>query len=429
MTASNNNLPGLPARQTDVPTASEALRLIARGDMTGDDYLAQCYAAIEARESVVRAFASIDPQPRALADGPLTGIPFGVKDVIDTSDLPTQYNSPLYKGHRAAGDAGCVSVLRASGALVLGKTTTVEFASLGRVAATTNPYNPKHTPGGSSSGSGAAVATGMVPIALGTQTGGSIIRPASFCGVAAIKPTYGVVPIGGLKPYAPSLDTIGWMSRSVEDLELAFDCFGSLEATPSPSDDLRFGFYRTPYWDWAEPATRDAMQRARDRLTARGYEVIDVDGPLESERLNLAQDTIMHAEGRLAFLAEYAQWRERLHEELRDEVENSRGFRTEELAAAYDFLGKMRPIMEREMSGFDAWLTPAVPGEAPAGLANTGDAVFNRLWTGLHFPAITLPCTTGPTGLPVGIQLVAPRFADRRLLAVAGRVEAALSES
>jgi Asp-tRNA(Asn)/Glu-tRNA(Gln) amidotransferase A subunit family amidase len=414
-------------RLTDVPTASEAIRMMRRGDLGPGDYVSACLVAIDEWEHRVHAFASVDQSPGAIGRGALDGIPIGIKDVIDTADLPTECNSPLYEGHRAAHDAGCVSVLRAQGALVLGKTATVEFASLGRVAATTNPHNAAHTPGGSSSGSAAAVATGMVPIALGTQTGGSIIRPASFCGVAALKPTYGLVPISGLKPYAPSLDTIGWMARSVEDLVLVFECFAALEEQSAVGSSLRIGFYRTPYWNKAENASRDALRLAREQLVAAGHDVIDVDEPDETERLNLAQDTIMHAEGRLAFLAEYSLWGDRLHEELRNEVENVRNITGGELAAAYDCLGRMRPVMERHLAGFDAWLTPAVPGEAPAGLETTGDAVFNRLWTGLHFPAVTLPCTVGPAGLPVGIQLVAPRFRDRHLLAVATIVESALN--
>ncbi|MDH3619918.1 MAG: amidase [Gammaproteobacteria bacterium] len=419
----------MPKLLTDVPTASEALRLIADGDMNSGDYLRLCVEAIDEREKKVGAFASIDRSPAAIASGPLSGIPIGVKDVIDTGDLPTECNSPLYQGHQAAHDAGCVSVLRSRGAVVLGKTTTVEFASLGRVARTVNPHNEAYTPGGSSSGSAAAVASGMVPVALGTQTGGSIIRPATFCGVAALKPTFGIVPISGLKPYAPSLDTIGWMARSIEDLRLILDCFDPLHSEETPRETLRIGFYRTGYWDQASVETRGALAEARAILEAAGHAVVDVDDLPEDAMLNAAQDTIMHAEGRLSFLAEYSLWRDRMHDELRDEVENVRRITPAQLAGAYDFLGKMRPVVEEAMSGFDAWLTPAVPGEAPAGLTSTGDAVFNRLWTGLHMPAVALPGFTGPRNLPVGIQLVAPRFRDRALLNVAAILESLLLET
>ena len=412
-----------------VATASEVLRRVERDAAQADQllagYLATCLAAIDKCEMQVKAFAHVnrdafvDPH----AEGLLRGIPIGVKDVIETAELPTEYNSPLYAGHASERDAACVSILKSHGAIVLGKTTTVEFASLGRVAETRNPWNHDHTPGGSSSGSGAAVATGMVPIALGTQTGGSTIRPASFCGVAALKPTWGLVPTEGLKPYAPSLDTIAWMARSVDDLERVLRCFQPLGSTPPTPGQLRIGLYHTPYRDRAEVATRDAISACAQLLEANGHVVEAIAVEDDEARLNDAQNTIMHAEGRLAYLAEYLHWGEALSPRLRDEVENADGITPERLAASYDCLGAMRPRVEARMSGYDAWLTPAVPGEAPHGLAETGDAVFSRLWTGLHMPCVALPGFFGPTGLPVGVQLVAPRYRDFELLGVARVVE------
>lgn len=417
-------------RLTNNPTASEILA--RQGDLQlAEKNLSDCFAAVEQYESDVRAFASIDRNASvdSLAPGLLSGIPIGVKDVIESASLPTEFNSPLYEGHQASRDAACLAVLKAQGAVLLGKTTTVEFASLGRVATTKNPHNYAHTPGGTSSGSAAAVATGMVPIALGTQTGGSTIRPASFCGVAALKPTWGLVPTEGLKPYAPSLDTITWMARSVDDLERVLLCFESLEKAPKLGDVLRIGFYRTPYWDKSEAATREALQSTIEILESHGHIVEMLEGPKNDADLNQAQDTIMHAEGRPSYLAEYLQWPDRLHPELRGEVENCKEISTAQLSTAYDYLSSMRPAMDQAMSGFDAWLTPAVPGEAPAGLQNTGDAVFNRLWTGLHVPCVTLPGFRGPANLPVGIQLVAPRFKDRHLLATAARIEALIKDA
>jgi len=407
-------------------TASDLLRRVQGGEASASDYLGECRVAIQKYEPDVCAFAVVDRDLRAAdtGQGLLQGVPIGVKDVIETEGLPTEFNSPLYLEHRAARDAACVAVLRAEGAFVLGKTATVEFASLGRLPATKNPYNLAHTPGGTSSGSAAAVATGMVPIALATQTGGSTIRPASFCGVAALKPTWGLVPVEGLKPYAASLDTITWMARSVEDLERVLRCFRPIEPEPDLPETLRIGFYRTAYWDHAETATREALRSTIEILEAHGAVVETIDGPENDSNLNRAQDTIMHAEGRPAYLAEYLQWPDGLHSNLRDEVENRMQISAAQLVDAYDYLATMRPEMERHMSGFDAWLTPAVPGEAPLGLESTGDAVFNRLWTGLHMPCVTLPGFRGPENLPVGIQLVAPRFRDRHLLAVAGFVEA-----
>lgn len=415
-------------------TARAGLRDLAQGRLTCLAWARECLDRLQQTQARIGAFAAWDrdlvlAQARALdeagAPGELGGVPIAVKDVIDTADLPTEFNSPLYAGHQPTLDAACVRILRAAGALILGKATTVEFASLGSPPATANPANPAHTPGGSSSGSAAAVAAGIVPLALGTQTGGSTIRPASFCGVAGFKPTFGLVPVEGLRPYAPSLDTIGWMAREVVDLLLLARAFQFPPAKP-PSTGLRLGFYKGPYWDQADQDSRAALSWARGRLEAAQIEVVDVAGPQQAGQLNRAQDTVMHGEGRVAYLAEYTRWPDRLHPRLRAEVENEAGIDGARLAWAYDFLGDQRPRFEQAMDGFDAWLTPAVPGEAPEGLDDTGDAVFNRMWTGLHMPAVTLPGFTGRRGLPVGIQLVAPRFADLRLLEVAARVESLL---
>ncbi|MDH3481456.1 MAG: amidase, partial [Gammaproteobacteria bacterium] len=206
--------------------------------------------------------------------------------------------------------------------------------------------------------------------------------------------------------------------------ERVLRCFQPTEPEPALPDALRIGFYRSAYWESAEIATRDALRVTIEILESQGAIVETVDGPDNDGNLNAAQNTIMHAEGRAAYLAEYLRWPGGLHANLRDEVENRLQLSTAQLVGAYDYLARMRPEMERHMSGFDAWLTPAVPGEAPHGLESTGDAVFNRLWTGLHMPCVTLPGFQGPENLPVGIQLVAPRFRDRHLLAVAGVVEA-----
>jgi Asp-tRNA(Asn)/Glu-tRNA(Gln) amidotransferase A subunit family amidase len=415
---------------SSVATASEALSAFRDGSLSPTKYWRQCQEAIESFENNVQAFVAIDPRATSgellrskVAGSPLSNIPVGIKDVIATADLPTTCNSPLYQGYQAGRDAACVSVLRANGCAVLGKTTTVEFASLGQVPETRNPHNLRHTPGGTSSGSAAAVATGMVPIALGTQTGGSTIRPASFCGVAALKPSFGLVPTEGLKPYAPSLDTITFMARSVADLELALTCFAPLEQLPAPVVAPRIGVYRSAYWDNAEASTRDAMEWMQELFRASGATVSDVAAFEGDDQLNESQDVVMHAEGRSSYLAESLLWPKHLHPALRDEVANIRGFVPEDVLAAQDFLATMRGRMDRRMQDFDAWLAPAVPGEAPAGLENTGDAVFNRLWTGLHVPAITVPGFMGPNGLPVGIQLLAPRHHDRKLLAVARYAE------
>lgn len=418
-------------------TATDIRQRIASGALTCEAAVQACIDVIHRREAGIHAFASLDEaaalavaraQDRDAAAGVLRGVAVGVKDVLDTADLPTEYNSPLYAGHRSSRDANCVATLRAAGAIILGKTATVEFASLGRVPPTTNPHNPRHTPGGTSSGSAAAVAAGMVPVALGTQTGGSTIRPASFCGVAAMKPTFGVVSTDGLRVYAPSLDTVTWMARSVDDLALLSRVLHAERQAARSSGKPMIGVYRTPYWQAAGPDTRNALAAAAERLRAAGATVVDVDGAADAERLNEAQDIVMHGEGRASYLAEYLHWPTELAKDLRDEVQNVRALTAAELRWAYDYLARRRPVFDAAMADFDAWLTPAVPGEAPAGLQSTGEATFNRLWTGLHVPAITLPGFTGSNGLPVGIQLVGPRFSDAALLQTAGFTEAAIAD-
>ncbi len=421
-----NNTPGL----------LEGRKKIEAGAYSCEQWLMDSRQVIRNHNPAIKALVHVDfdqalgaarEQDQNLSGGSLRGVPVAVKDVFDTADLPTEFNSPLHRGRRPTSNAACVESLLAAGAVLIGKAATVEFASVGRVAETVNPWDHHRTPGGSSSGSAAAVATGMAPVALATQTGGSTIRPASFCGVAAMKPSYGVVSVEGLRPYAPSLDTVGWMTRGVADLAAVANALNVFPG-PEPSGNApRIGFYRTPYWEEALPETRAALDWARARLAAAGVAVVDVDGPDNCDQLNQAQDTIMHGEGKAAYWAEYQRWPEQLHSELRREVENARGCSAADLRWAHDYLGAMRGRFDQAFAGFDAWLTPAVPGQAPLGLSSTGDAVFNRLWTGLHMPAVTLPGFRSEDKLPVGIQLVAPRFEDANLLRIAGLVEAALA--
>lgn len=418
-------------------SAAQAIYEIQQGNLTSEAYVAQCAAAVEQHEPRVQALAHYDAEATMAAarqadqapwKGVLHGIPVIVKDVFDTQDLPTTFNSPLYEGAQPVKDAAIVSILKAAGAIVFAKATTVEFASLGQVPPTTNPLDPTRTPGGSSSGSAAAVAAGMAPLAIGTQTGGSTIRPASFCGLAAMKPTFGTVPIEGMRPYAPSLDTVGWMARNVDDLALLHGVFKVSASRSAEMGSPRVGVYPTAYWDQAETDTHEAIAAAADALAALGATVSQVSRVPGDDRLNEAQDIIMHGEGRAAFLAEYKQWPERLHPAFVDEVRNANGYDANQLRWAYDHLAAMRMTFDQVMTEFDVLLTPSVPGEAPVGLESTGDAVFNRLWTGLHMPAVTLPGYTGSNGLPVGVQLVAPRFNDRQLLETASFAQAAIAK-
>jgi Asp-tRNA(Asn)/Glu-tRNA(Gln) amidotransferase A subunit family amidase len=408
---------------------------LERGAMTTRDLAHACLARIEARDATVRAWSHIDralvltqvaeleKQPRR---SPLHGVPIGIKDVILTKDMPTQYNSELYEGSFPKIDAACVSILRAAGAVILGKTDTVEFASTGRKALTRNPHDLARTPGGSSSGSAAAVADFHVPLALGTQTGGSMIRPASYCGVFAMKPTWGLVSAEGAKSFSPTLDTIGWFARSAGDLKLMYDLFdpdGPAEEPPLSLAGARIAICRSPFWGQAEDATRDAMAVAEAALRAAGAVVSDLELPEMFDGLAAAQLVVMDGEGRRSFLSEYRMHEDRLHPNLRAYVLNPKGVGLGDLKDAYDLAARCRAEFDRIAGDYDAVLTPSTVGAAPLGLAETGAMTFNAMWTLLHVPCINWPVFTTAEGLPVGLTLTGPRFSDRRLLAAAAAVE------
>jgi len=428
-------------------SVAEAAVAIAAGDLASEDLVRDCLARIEKREPVVRAWASLDPR-RAIAEareldrhfarngavGPLHGIPVGIKDMIDTADLPTQHNSPLYRGHRPGQDAACVAVLRAAGAVILGKTETVEFAAGGRKAPTTNPHDQRRTPGGSSSGSAAAVADSHVPLAFGTQTGGSLIRPASFCGLYALKPSWGLVSREGAKLASLSCDTIGWYAREVSDLSLVAQVFQvvSTTATAPSTGALRIAICPSPQIDHAGAETKAALERGTELLAAAGASCEDLTLPPPFSRLVDAHECIMLAETRAAFLAEYRRAPHLLDDDFKARVENRSGVTAQQLRDAYDLAGECRAAFDRLAAPYDAILTPAAVGEAGIGLADTGDHVFNRVWTLLHVPCVAVPGFTGPNGLPVGLQLVGRRFEDAQVLAAAqtvGNIFAAASRA
>jgi len=419
-------------------TATEAAAAIARRELTSVDLVQSCLDRIAEREQLVHAWAYCDPETalrqaraadRGELKGPLAGVPVGIKDMIDTADQPTQHNSPLYVGHRPALDASVVTILRAAGAVILGKTDTHEFAAGGALPRARNPHNPAHTAGGSSSGSAAAVADYMVPLAFGTQTAGSTLRPASFCGVCAMKPTYGTVGWQGAKHYSPSLDTIGWFARSVADLALVGEVLsiGRSAAAAKPLASLRLGFCRTPMWDQASADCRSVVESAVAALRGSGVRVEEIDLPASFARLPGLQRILMRAEGKAAFMAEYRRFGDRLHREFRDQVDNADGYTREQIREAYDTVAAFRPVIDDLIGAFDAIVTPSAVGEAPHGHMTTGDPLFNRVWTALHVPCVTLPFGRGSAGLPIGIQLVAPRWHDCELLVAAAAVEAALA--
>ncbi len=390
---------------------------------------------IAVREPVVRAFAAIDPgavlrEAHALDAGPrrgsLHGVPIAVKDVLDTAGLPTAMGSPIFAGHQPRADAACVALARAAGALVLGKTVTAEFAFV-HPGPTTNPHNPAHTPGGSSSGSAAAVAAGMVPLAIGTQTGGSVLRPAAFCGVVGFKPSFGLIHRGGLKLMAESLDTIGVFARSVADVALLLPVLAALPAPPPATPrPPRIGLCRVHPWTLASPETRAVVEETAARLAEAGAEVLDITLPPAFEELLEVRARINDFEIARALAWEFHAERPRLSPRLAAAIEAGRTVPLAAYRAAQAAAMAARAAFPAAMAGCDTLLVPGAQGEAPEGLASTGDSRFQGAWTLLHGPALGLPVRRGPKGLPLGIQLVAPAGRDDSLLGAGRWVEAAL---
>jgi Asp-tRNA(Asn)/Glu-tRNA(Gln) amidotransferase A subunit family amidase len=390
-----------------------------------------CLERVALRDADVRAWSYVDQdavirQARELDKLPsrssLHGIPVGIKDIYNTADMPTQHNSPIYTGHRPNIDAATVGTLRAAGALIFGKTDTMEFASTGRLAATRNPHNLERTPGGSSSGSAAAVADFHVPLALGTQTGGSLIRPASYCGIYAMKPTWNAVSAEGIKLISTTLDTAGWYGRSVADLGLVADALGLEDDAPSGFVTLsgaRILIDATAYE--VEPASRDALAQAAQRLEAAG--AIPVRRDLAEIFTPLAGlwEVVSRSEGRTAFLDLARLHPHLLHEEFMRRANNVGGYSRAELLHAYDTAAQCRVQFDEIAREVDAVLTLSAPGEAPPGRTQ-GDNALNRDLTLLHVPCINMPAGQGPNRLPVGLTLTGPRYSDRHLLAVAAAV-------
>ncbi len=404
--------------------------LIASGSVTSEAIVRACLDRIERREPIVRAWTWLDAdmalESARERDGevrrsPLHGIPVGVKDIIDTSDMPTGYGTPIHDGFRPNADAAVVALLRDAGAVVLGKTRTTELATF-HPTVTTNPHDPTRTPGGSSSGSAAAVADRMVPAALGTQTYGSVIRPAAFCGVVGLKPDRGTVPRAGVKMQSDTLDTVGCFCRSALDLPILLA--GMSGDPPGDYADAmsgapRIAVCRGPGLDGTEAVALAALERAADRFRDGGAQVEELPTPAPFEEAWAAQTPIARFEMARSFAAEARTGRDRLSAALRDGIEEGWQVSRSRYRAALATAGLARARLRDLLQVFDALLTPAHPGEAPAGLDSTGDPRFNRFWTLAGSPCATLPCMRGPNRLPVGIQLVGPPENDRRLLQVA----------
>jgi amidase len=367
-------------------------------------------------ESSIHAFAHVDG-PRAqreasgAPDGPLGGLTVGVKDIFDTADQPTEYGSPIYRGHRPRADAAAVSILRQAGAVVIGKTVTAELALLSP-GPTTNPHRATHTPGGSSSGSAAAVAAGMVDLALGTQTAGSVIRPASFCGVFGYKPTFGVVPTAGVKQVAPSLDTVGLFASNLSILDRArLVLTGGERATRATS--LKVALVRSEHWDSLAADGRAAIEVAASLTDAAERQLPD-----ELVGLSDQQPILQSYEVTRSLAWERATHPGELSEALRRVLEEGAGVSLQRYQAVRQRVVRARvsEVIEALFGEADVVLTPAVLGEAPEGLSSTGDPRCCRLWTLLGCPTLSVAGLLGATGMPIGVQLVARPHDDASLI-------------
>jgi Asp-tRNA(Asn)/Glu-tRNA(Gln) amidotransferase A subunit family amidase len=414
-------------------TAIEAARAIRAGTLRPEALMEACLARIAAREPEVRAFAYLAPdQARraavAASAGPLHGLPIGVKDVLDTADMPSEYGSPIWRGWRPRADCAAVASARAAGGVAIGKTVTTEFATR-KPGATANPRGLGHTPGGSSSGSAAGVAAGFFPLGYGTQTAGSIIRPAAYCGVVGYKPSFGMISRIGMKIMSDSLDTVGVLARSVADCALFAGAVSGRDlGDPDRKADRapRIGICRSPTWDQAQPETVALLERIATAVGRAGAAVSERELPRAIAALTTAHPIVMNNESARALGWELAAARDQISEGLRERLDFGLARSEAELAEAYAVFAEAQAAFPAATEGLDVLVTPSAPGQAPAGLAWTGDPAFNFIWTSLHVPCVTVPAGEGPDGLPLGIQIVGRQGEDRAVLAWAQWVAAAI---
>ena len=428
---------------------------LASGAVRASELAQACLAQIEAREQEVQAWAWFDAdhvleQAAALdkyrasgkSIGPLHGLPVGVKDIVDTAKIPTENGTVIDSGRVPMHDAFLVARLKQAGALIMGKTVTTELAFLGP-GKTSNPHNANHTPGGSSSGSAAAVAADMVPLAIGTQTAGSVIRPAAYCGVVGYKPTYGSIPRTGVLSQAPTLDTIGVFARTVEDAAMVAEpLFGWDAGDPAtvnvPAPQLlqtalsdppvtpAIAFVRQPFWDDADRDTKDAFE---ELVEALGDDCDDVDLPGPFAEAARLQECVQLAEMAKSFYGYGSRGYDQLSRQTRAALDEGNRILARDYIAARDWPRVLNAALDEIFTRFDAIVTPAAAGPAPEGLGATGSPVFNRIWTFCGSPAVTLPLLAAGNGLPMGVQCVGQRGYDGRLLRTARWLVRRLSES
>lgn len=405
-------------------------RRIEAGELSPDDAIAQSHAAIEAKEKDVRAFVRHDKSAKAQASGPLRGIAVGIKDIIDTANLPTEMGSEIYRGWQPRSDAPVVMMLKRAGATIIGKTTTTAFASRDPTP-TLNPHNTGHTPGGSSSGSAAAVGAGMIPLALGTQTGGSVIRPAAYCGAAAIKPSFRMLPTVGVKCYSWALDTVGLFGSRAEDLARGLLAmtgrteFSGIVAAKSP----RIGVVRQEFAEAVEPAAEEGLQVAIRAAEKAGASVQTIDLPEAVQEAWRIHPIIQDFEAHRALAWEFDARHDEIAPMLRASLDETVGLTPQEYDDARRIARRGRRELGELFESFDVLLTYSAPGTAPAKeLASTGSPRYNRLWTLMGNPCVNVPVMK-VGGLPIGVQVIARFGNDPGALAAAWFLENALAKS
>ena len=422
-------------------SASQAVRAIARRDIKATDLLLSCLDRIGQRESLIKAWVSLDKEnalarARELDKGPIKGIlhglPIGIKDLFDTHDLPTGYGSPIYANHYPATDAVSVALMRQAGGIILGKTVSTEFATF-KAPATVNPHDLKHSPGGSSSGSAAAIADFMVPLATGSQTAGSIIRPACYCGVVGFKPSFGKIMVAGVKALSPSLDTLGCFGRSVGDVALGVAAMSDdleLAHVAELHNKPRVSICKTQDWSFASKETAGALALARftAEAIAKGS-VKDIILPNACNEITLIQSRIMSFEMARALSFEQKRFAKKITPQLLQQLNEGSKISYEQyqkdLQAAKEARLAVEQLFQNEV---DLVIAPSATGEAPIAKEGTGNPVFCRGWTLLGLPCINLNISSGPNGLPVGVQLIAGPGKDAFLLSVASAFAKALPD-
>ena len=405
-------------------------RRIESGDLSAAAAVAQSLEAIAAQDKTIGAFVCHDDHARAASAGPLRGIAVGIKDIMDTKDFPTEMGSSIYRGHRPRGDAAVVMMLKQAGASIIGKTTTTAFASTDPTA-TLNPHNHGHTPGGSSSGSAAAVAAGMVPLALGTQTGGSVIRPASFCGVAAIKPSYRLLPTVGVKCYSWTLDTVGLFAAGVRDVAHGLAAMTGrpellLPATPSAP---RIGVVTQDFAGAPDASGGEALRIATKAAERAGASVRAVALPEIVAEAWRVHPVLQEFEAHQALAWEYRENYDAMAPLIRARLDESKGTPPAAYDEAMRVASRARHALAKVFEDVDVLLTLSAPGAAPKGLGSTGDARYNRLWTLMGVPCVNIPAYVAEGRLPVGVQVIARYGADAEALGAARFVEESLKRS